>query len=162
MSTPLLSTQLQSSDNSSLGNSSNPVSLDPDDDVIMAAPPSEKPDLNYGSTEQELQDGLRRLDELYSELLSLRIAAPKLIRTLTQFETNAAPPDVYAGFAARAREILDEIEQFSVAYKNAADIISYANKSRAANSDGLVRGTFTSLSDSEMAINNEGDEIMIL
>ncbi|KAK9323213.1 hypothetical protein V1517DRAFT_321009 [Lipomyces orientalis] len=159
MSMPLFSTQLQSSDNSSLGNSSNPVAVDLDDDVIMPAPPSDEPD---HSTEQQLQDGLRRLDELYSELLSLRIAAPKLIRTLTQFESTAAPPDVYAAFASCAREILGEIEQFSVAYKNAADIISYANKSRAANSDGLVRGTFTPLSDSEMVKNNDGDEIMIL
>ncbi|KAK9432234.1 hypothetical protein V1505DRAFT_365861 [Lipomyces doorenjongii] len=163
MSVPVLANPSQSSDNTTLGNSNNPVSidLDDDDDVIMQMPAivSERNDF---STETELRDGLRRLDDLYCELLSLRIAAPKLIRTLTQIESNTEPSEVYARFATRAREILGEIERFATDYKNASDIFSYANKSRAANPDGLERSTFTSLSDADVVKQNEGDEKMIL
>ncbi|KAK9314371.1 hypothetical protein V1522DRAFT_409354 [Lipomyces starkeyi] len=161
MSVPVLANQSQSSGNDSLGNSNNPVSIDLDDDVIMQTPAivSERNDF---STETELRDGLRRLDDLYFELLSLRIAAPKLIRTLTQIESNTEPSEVYARFATRAREILGEIERFATGYKNASDIFSYASKSRAANPDGLERSTFASLSDSEVVKENEGDEKMVL
>ncbi|KAK9486530.1 hypothetical protein V1527DRAFT_463556 [Lipomyces starkeyi] len=161
MSVPVLANQSLSSGNDSLGNSNNPVSIDLDDDVIMQTPAivSERNDF---STETELRDGLRRLDDLYFELLSLRIAAPKLIRTLTQIESNTKPSEVYARFATRAREILGEIERFATGYKNASDIFSYASKSRAANPDGLERSTFASLSDSEVAKENGDDEKMIL
>ncbi|KAK9372909.1 uncharacterized protein V1513DRAFT_450878 [Lipomyces chichibuensis] len=161
MSVSVLANSSQSSDNDSLGNSKNPVSIDLDDDVIMQTPAvvSERNDF---PTETELRDGLRRLDDLYCELLSLRIAAPKLIRTLTQIEGNTEPSEVYARFATRAREILGEIERFMTAYKNASDIFSYAEKSRAENPDGLERSTFASLSSSEVVKENEGDEQMML
>ncbi|KAK9363847.1 hypothetical protein V1504DRAFT_444770 [Lipomyces starkeyi] len=163
MSVHVLANQSQSSGNDSLGNSNNPVSIDLDDDVIMQTPAivSERNDFST-ETETELRDGLRRLDDLYFELLSLRIAAPKLIRTLTQIESNTEPSEVYARFATRAREILGEIERFATGYKNASDIFSYASKSRAANPDGLERSTSASLSDSEVVKENEGAEKMIL
>ncbi|KAK9240441.1 hypothetical protein V1525DRAFT_394972 [Lipomyces kononenkoae] len=170
MSAPQLSNTVEMSDSYSVGNSNNPVSLDSEDDVIMEAPPPSAKIVqgqSEFSTEQELRDGLRRLDDLYDQLLILRIAAPKLIRTLTQIESTTTPSEVYGNFAIRVREILSEIDRFSTGYKNASDILAYANKSRAANPHGLERGTFRSLSRSaeEEEVkeeNNDGDDKMIL
>ncbi|KAK9366051.1 hypothetical protein V1509DRAFT_631102 [Lipomyces kononenkoae] len=167
MSAHQLSNAIELLDNSP-GNSNNPVSLDSEDDVIMEPPsPRAAPSKILGesdfATEQRLLDGLGRLDDLYGQLLSLRIAGPKLIRTLAQIESSTAPSEVYANFATRAREILSQIDQFTTAYKNASDIFSYADKSRAANPDKIDRGTFKSLfqfdDDDELKEeNNEGDD----
>jgi hypothetical protein len=67
MSVPVLANQSQSSGNDSLGNSNNPVSIDLDDDVIMQTPATVS-ERNDFSTETELRDGLRRLDDLYFEV----------------------------------------------------------------------------------------------
>ncbi|KAK9448986.1 uncharacterized protein V1518DRAFT_416873 [Limtongia smithiae] len=97
-------------------------------------------------SEAELLAYMKQLDALYRDLLELRLAAPKLLRSF-----NVADPmsisrsQIYTSFAAQARGLTSQIERFSAAIRAASGAIEYASTSRAADGSGILRESVVSV-----------------
>ncbi|KAK7207336.1 hypothetical protein BZA70DRAFT_308214, partial [Myxozyma melibiosi] len=133
------------------------IAIDLDDDLPLAFvasavkqqadsfPPGSNGDQQGTGTlksADELNEGLKKLDELYEELLQLRVATPNLLRALSKSDPGTKPEDIYRAFASNARGISAAIDKFTKDMHDAAPLFDYATKSRVKNPNGIVRGSY--------------------
>ncbi|KAK9383486.1 uncharacterized protein V2V93DRAFT_383372 [Kockiozyma suomiensis] len=168
---PSISNDISNDSNSNTGiiDISSNIAIDLDDDLPLAqvaaiAQQDQQssmlmhPELNISQSNamstDELREGLKRLDELYEELLQLRVAAPRLLRALSKSDRGTTPRDIYHSFATHARQLTETIDKFTSDLRMAAPLFDYATQSRNHNPNGMTRGTYGDEFDEEAAVSS--------
>ncbi|KAK9468597.1 hypothetical protein V1512DRAFT_257473 [Lipomyces arxii] len=100
-------------------------------------------------SEEEIKDAIRRIDNLYKELLQLRLAAPNLIKALSNFSPNTPPSEVFKTFEKRARDTIALIEKYKRDLAECSDIFQYTDLRQAMDSTDIERSRFDESDDED-------------